>query len=134
MLKKDPKLPFLDMAWSPSRMEEFFNRSVLPMVYPGQQVTAVAIDGMTYTPGRACVILYSLQFDGQPDNPPRWAVVTFAKDNRLQEVYTRHYSRNLELSGISALGSTVLIAEYQCLVEFFPMDWKLPFLVRVMES
>jgi len=43
-LRADPELPFLEMAWSPSQMQEFLNRQVLPAVWPGQQVAAVAID------------------------------------------------------------------------------------------
>src|SRR6266508_275546 len=61
-LRADPELPFLEMAWSPSQMQEFLNRSVLPAVWPGQQVAAVAIDDMHYKPGKQCEVLYSLRF------------------------------------------------------------------------
>src|SRR6266511_3131017 len=55
-LRADPALPFLEMAWSPSQMQEFFNRWVLPAVWPGQEVTAVAIEDMTYQAGNQCEI------------------------------------------------------------------------------
>ena len=63
-LQADPALPFLDMAWSPSQMAEFFNHRVLPSVWPGQEVTAVAIEDMTYEAGNQCEVLYALQHLG----------------------------------------------------------------------
>src|SRR5437667_5976803 len=78
-LRADPELPFLEMAWSPSQMREFLNRRVLPAVWPGQEVTAVAIDEMTYKPGKQCEILYALQFADPTKGQSRWAVVTFSK-------------------------------------------------------
>jgi len=78
-VRADPKLPFLEMAWSPSQMQEFFNHRVLPPVWPGQKVTAVAIDGMTYKAGRQCEILYALQFADSTRGQSRWVAVTFAK-------------------------------------------------------
>src|SRR5919197_4404232 len=47
-LRADPELPFLEMAWSPGQMQEFLNRRVLPAVWPSQEVTAVAIEHMSY--------------------------------------------------------------------------------------
>src|SRR6266540_3185365 len=90
-LRADPALPFLEMAWSPSHMQEFFNRWVLPAVWPGQEVTAVAIEDMTYQAGNQCEILYALQFGAPPRGQGQWVVVTFAEAHRLQELYIRHY-------------------------------------------
>src|SRR5213083_2840771 len=51
-LRADPELPFLEMAWSPSHMQQFLNHQVLPAAWPGQQVTAVAIEDTAYKPGK----------------------------------------------------------------------------------
>src|SRR5438093_4214133 len=78
-LRADPVLPFLEMAWSPSHMQEFLNHQVLPAVWPGQHVTAVTIEDMYYKPGNQCEILYSLQCGTPTAGHSQRAVVTFAK-------------------------------------------------------
>ena len=65
-LKADPELPFLEMAWSPSQMLDFFNHRVLPIVHPHWEAVAVAINDMAYKPGARCEILYSLQLGDPP--------------------------------------------------------------------
>src|SRR5437870_4242227 len=90
-LRADPALPFLEMAWSTSQMQEFLNKRVLPAGWPGQQVTAVAIDRMHYKPGKQCEISYSLQFADPTTGQSRWAGVTFANKNMLGEIYRYHY-------------------------------------------
>src|SRR5437867_11443075 len=85
-LRADPELPFLEMAWSPSQMQEFLNRQVLPAVWPDQQVAALAIDEMHYKPGKQCEITYSLQFANLTRGQSRWAVATFATENELGEI------------------------------------------------
>src|SRR5436309_14565200 len=89
-LRADPELPFLELAWSPSQMQEFFNHSVLPLVWPGQEVTAVAIEHISYKAGKQCELLYALQFSDPTSSQSRPAVVTFANENTLGETY-RHY-------------------------------------------
>ena len=130
-LRADPELPFLEMAWSPSQMQEFFNRSVLPGVWPGQQATAVAIKDMTYRASKQCEILYALQLDDPTQGQPRWVVVTFARESRFQEICTHHYDGDTPARLTPS--SVVFLPEYRCLVEFFPKDWQLPFLARAME-
>jgi len=132
-LRADPVLPFLEMAWSPSQMREFFNHRVLPPVWPGQKVTAVAIDGMTYKAGRQCEILYALQFADSTRGQSRWVAVTFAKKKKLREIYQRYYGGGGGASTRPTLCPAVFLPEYGCLIEFFPLDWQLPFLARALE-
>src|SRR3989442_5247311 len=130
-LRADPELPFLEMAWSPSQMQEFFNRSVLPGVWPGQQATAVAIKDMTYKASKQCEILYALQLDDPTQGQPRWVVVTFARESRFQQLCAHHYGGDTPARLTPS--SVVFLPEYRCLVEFFPKDCQLPFLARAME-
>src|SRR5438876_5315598 len=90
-LRADPELPFLEMAWSPSQMQQFLNHRVLPAAWPGQHVTAVALEDTAYKPGKECEILYSLQFADPVRGQSRWVAVTFANENKLGKIY-RHYS------------------------------------------
>lgn len=133
MLRDDPNLPFLDMAWSPPRMREFFNRIVIPRFCPGREVDAVAIEGMTYKPGRQCVILYAIRFADPQGDPCRLAVVTFGKDDKLQKVYP-HCSSDDSARGGIGFGSGAFVTAYRCLVEFFPIDWRLPCLAQAMNN
>ena len=132
-VRADPKLPFLEMAWSPSQMQEFFNHRVLPPVWPGQEVTSVAIDDVTYRVGEQCELLYALQFADPSRGQSRWAVVTFAKKKKLREIYQRHYGGGGGASTRPTPCPVMFLPEYGCLVEFFPLDWHLPFLARAME-
>jgi Ser/Thr protein kinase RdoA (MazF antagonist) len=133
VLKDDPNLPFLRMAWSHSGMAEFFGRHILPVHFPGQEVVNVGIQDMTYFAGRRCDILYSLQLSGLPDEKAAWVVVTFIKDNRAERIFARHYRRNEgATAGLPSLPA-VFLADYQCLVERFPADWGLPSLAEAMD-
>ena len=127
-LKNDARLPFLEVAWSNDRLLEFLNREVLPTGSVGQS-TALAVERLKYTAGRKCVVLCLLHFSNQRE-PPRRAVVTFVKDDRLQEVYACHYDRHY--NGL-APGPAVYLPAYRCLVEFFPMDWELPSLAHAID-
>src|SRR5439155_9449668 len=75
VLQADPAVPFLEMAWSLSQMQEFFNRHVLPTVWPGREVTAVAIKDLTYKPRATCEIQYALQCGDLTPDQSTWAVV-----------------------------------------------------------
>lgn len=126
-LRPDPNLPGLDMAWSPIQMAEFFNRSVLPATNFGQEVAEVRFERATYSPGKECAVVYLLLFG----NPPQMAsrcVVTFANNDKLGQAFTRHYQE-----GTASTQPALYLPEYSCLVEFFPLDWKLPGLARALD-
>lgn len=133
MLRRDPNLPFLEVAWSAAAMTQFFNRHVLPVVSPGRQLTQVAIGRMTYTPGRDCVALYALGPERDPVAGGH-ALVTFSADERLEEVHARYYRANGAPSAGGAPARAVSIPAYRCLVEVFPADWRLPSLARVLDG
>jgi len=130
-LRADPELPFLEMAWSPSQMQEFFNQRLLPTMHPDWEATAVAINDVAYEPGVKCEISYSLQFGDPPRGQRQRVLVTFAEANWLQQIYTRHYGGAPAARPTSR--SVVFLPESGCLVEFFPLDWQLPSLARVVE-
>ena len=133
-LNEDRALPFLGMAWSRSEAPQFFNRHVLPALCPGREVKAVAIEDMTYFPGRKCEILYSLQLDDTSARHSPWAVATFTKDDRAQKIYARHYGEGVPTSGARGLCPAVCLPEYGCVVELFPWDWRLPSLRGAMNA
>ncbi len=127
MLTTDPKLPFLSLAWSPNHMGEILDRRVLPAVMPGASLANISIEDVTYSPGRKCFVLYSLEFADDTAQLPTRALATFAKDDRLSTIYDHHYGGRGDRSAAAAI-----VSEYQCLVEFFPTDWQLPTLARAM--
>lgn len=132
-MRQDPHLRFLDLAWSPPRMADVFSRRVLPALDYRREVASAAIETMTYTPGRDCVVLYSLRFTDR-QSLPLSALATFAKDGEtLEDAYVRHYETAGTMSE-GAFGRAVLLPEYPCLVEFFPGDWRLPSLARAAEG
>jgi len=114
-------------------MGEFFNSSVLPPVWPGQKVTAVAIEDIAYRAGKRCEILYALQFANPAPGQPRWAVVTFAREHKLWEIYRCCYGGDGSASPRPTPCPVVLLPESRCLVEFFPMDWGLPGLIQATD-
>ncbi len=118
-LRADPELPSLEMAWSLGHMQEFFNRRVLPLMRPGQQVTAVAIEDVTYRVGKQCEILYSLKFADLTQGQSRWVVVTFANENKLGEIYRHHYGgENGPVAGPTPR-PVVFLPAYGCLSSSF---------------
>lgn len=127
MLTADPRLRFLQLAWSADHMTEVLDQRVLPRLLPGAQLTGTTIEDVTYSPGRKCFVLYSLQFAGACGALPTRALATFAKDDRLTKIYADHYGGNADRSTAAAV-----VDEYQCLVELFPTDWQLPTLTRAM--
>ncbi len=131
-LLPDPRLPFLRVAWSPGHMTRFFNDKVLPAVCPGEQVSSLTVDSVTYRPARTCIAVYSLRFAGQRASEPRRVLATFAKPRKLENVYARHYGPESE-SGSAPPGRVALLPEYGCLVEFFPTDWELPYLPQALD-
>src|SRR5438132_1608908 len=130
MLKADPALPFVDVARSGRKMLDFLNRAVLPLAWPGHSVTKVEQREMAYTPGRKCTALYSLELADQSPAEPVWASVSFAKDGRLEELYRQFYEKSQSKNGLPAV---VNLPDYRCLVEFFPMDGRLPALFRAVD-
>ncbi len=133
MLKATPALPLLKMAWAPSQMQQFFNHQVLPRVWPGQQVTALAIEDMTQRADNQYEILYALQFGDLTGGYCQRVVVTLAKAHRLEEIYRRHYGGEGGASNQPTPRPVVFLPESECLVEFFPVDWQLPALAWALE-
>ena len=104
----DPALPLLAEAWSPTGGLELFNRAVLPAAWPKRSAAAVAIEDVVYQPRRECAVLYKLTLD---DGAERHAVATFSKDDRLTEIFARHYP-----TGGERERPVVLLPEQRCIV------------------
>ncbi|TMC70361.1 MAG: hypothetical protein E6J18_10410, partial [Chloroflexi bacterium] len=85
MLNPDRSLPFLDVAWSPRRMQEILNRDVMQRLRSGSDVTDVVIEDVAYWPGKRCVGLYTIRLSGAPDRRSRF-VATFANNDKLARV------------------------------------------------
>ena len=121
MLLSDPKMPFLDMAWSAPRILDLFNQEILPAGLPGQHASAVKVGKkIGYVPGRECVVPYELKFD---DKEKGQAVATFVPDVGVLE----------NILAANAPGA-VLLRDHRCLIEFFPHDWCMPSLPKVMDA
>ena len=130
MLRADPALPFVDIARSGGKMVDFLNRAVLPLAWPGHVVRKLEQREMAYTPGRKCTALYSVEFADQSPGRSVRASVSFAKDGRLEELYRLVYGGSKSTNG---LPSAVNLPAYHCLVEFFPMDGRLPALSQAVD-
>jgi len=130
MLSADPDLPFVDIARSGGKMLDFLNGAVLPLAWPGHAVRKLEQREMAYTPGRKCTALYSLEFADQSPGGSVRASVSFAKDDRLEELYRLFYGGSKTTNGLPA---AVNLPDYRCLVEFFPMDGRLPALFRCVD-
>ncbi len=121
MLKGDPALPFLEMAWSRPAFEAFFKENVLPMLFPGQHLAATKQLRTRYRAGKRCVNLYSVWLGTTESQRPRLVTTTFGRASWFEQTL-RHRDR---LSG-AAGATTLLLPEFRCLVEFFPEDYELP--------
>jgi aminoglycoside phosphotransferase (APT) family kinase protein len=132
-LREDPKLPLVGLAWAPAELGELLNRHVLPAISRDDEVTGVAIEQLSYTPGIKCTGLYSLRFGESPNASTGRAVVSFAKRAKLREIHSRHYG-DTEPTDRPISARAVLLPELRCLVELFPSDWGLLSLARAMEA
>src|SRR5438477_1878190 len=133
VLKATPALPVLQMAWAPSQMLQFFNHQVLPRVWPGQHVTALAIEDMTHRADHQFEILYALQMGDPPSDQGQRVVVTLAPATRLEEIYRCHYGGADGAASRPTPRPVIFLPESECLVEFFPVDWQLPALAWALE-
>lgn len=121
MLRKDPSLPFPDTACSRRELVDFFNTSLAPGASPDDPISAANVKTMRYAPGRECVVLYELDPQGEAADRPAWAVATFSRLGVLRAASERHRAQ----PGAPA-GRAALLPDYQCLIELFPHDWRLP--------
>ncbi len=126
MLRADPHLPFLEIAWSDRRLLEFFNTAVLPAVSPGEQAIALERTKVLYEPGCECAMFVEVEL---ADGASWQALVNVADGRVLRDAYARHYA------GSNGAGSPALLLEqHGCLVELFPADWRLPGLSSLVDT
>jgi aminoglycoside phosphotransferase (APT) family kinase protein len=133
VLRTDPRLPSVDIAWSTDEIATLLNQCVLPALAGGDQVSAVSIDELSYAPGVKCVGLYSLRFCDALAAPTRWAVVSFAKSKKLQAMFSHHVGDGAVAASGPRQPRAVLLPEIGCLVELFPTDWGLPSLASAID-
>ena len=117
-LLDDPKLPLRDALQTPEAVADLLARYAVPALIPGRELSGAAVLYFKYAPGRKCVGLYALQLRGEPQQRPRWATVTLAKDDRLEGIHSSSYGGRTD--------QAVYVPEHRCLVESFPSDWELP--------
>ncbi|MBI4312075.1 MAG: aminoglycoside phosphotransferase family protein [Chloroflexi bacterium] len=135
MLNQDPNVPLRELAWSAGEMHDFLSRHALPALNGWGNIADVEIEDMAYIPGRECIVRCSLMPAGAPEDPgrgpDRWIVVTFASKSRMAEI-TAYYD-GLRRSQEHRDGEILLLPEQQCLIETFPMDWRLPSLAQAVD-
>ena len=123
-LKRDERLPYLDLAWSAPKMTSLFNTKVIPLV-GGEPVATTSLTNLTYRPARQCIALYELASQ-DAKAAPRHAIATFVKDDRFKEVYRDHYEKQ-------EMPAAVYLPENRCLVEMFPYVWEMPSLPKAAD-
>jgi hypothetical protein len=126
-------------AFSSAEMVRVFNERVFPALYPARHVRSVRPERMVRRLEGPSVVLYSLSTVPSPRRPetaiPPWAVVSFAADGCLVDIYQRRYAAGREVHGDApATPPAVLVPEARALIEFFPSDWKLPALARATDT
>lgn len=124
----DPQLPFLELAWSRERMSKL---PVFGLFWPGRSLESLNIDHMTYTPGKHCVLLYSVRLAGVAE--PARVVATFEGDDRLAGLYPTLSERDGNGAQGTVTPSGYYLPEYRCVVEQFPADYMLPALRPAMD-
>lgn len=132
-LRPDPKLPFLEMAWSRRKSRAFFSQYVVPALFPGQEIAGFRRKHVRYRVGQECVIQYQLRLGETAKGPPRLTTATFASDSLVETFRSRWSDAPAEGVGGTEGAGRVYVPEYACLVEAFPTDWRLPALRQAME-
>lgn len=121
MRSVDAEMPLMEAIRSDERIIELLNQQVVPRVYPGCRITKLSARRMSYSRGERCTVLYKYRLE--PTLPaeravPHYALLTFAANDSLENEY-RQYAASETLP-------VALLRDAGVLVEFFPMDWKLP--------
>lgn len=113
------ELTLPDPAFSRRELVDLFNTAIVPVLGLGD-VEASAVETMTYSPGRECVVLLELRRGGS-------AVATFGRRDVLARAFSGHYA-----SRPPGARRAAFAAEQGCLVELFPADWRLPALEVIL--
>ena len=119
LVRDDPKLRNLEMAWSRKQAKEFFNTRVMPATFPGWHAVELTQRRVRYKPGKECRVHYGLRISDGEHNRGVVATVTFRPGDESDEVAQWHDASN-------GAGQRLFIPEYSCLIEFFPADFRLP--------
>lgn len=126
LVREDPKLRYLEMAWSRKQAKDFFNTHVMPAAFPGWQATRLTQRRVRYKPGIECRVHYRLRISDGERNKGVVATVTFRPGDEFGAVAEhRDASNGAELR--------LFVPEYSCLIEFFPADFKLPGLALAVD-
>jgi aminoglycoside phosphotransferase (APT) family kinase protein len=124
-MQADPKLPGMHLIWSDSAMCEFFNRHVMPAIWPGNKVASVNQQNMNWKPGKRCVALYELNLeDGAPLPKLRVSFMLDRNSRKLADSYEKHYGDGPKLANGTPLPALHL-PDLGCVIETFPHDWAL---------
>ncbi len=120
---QDARLPYLETALNRRAIRELVSEHVLPALFPGRTLTKLAMQYSRYKAGKEHVALYQLQLDPPLDSGAPLATATFGRRGRLQTAYER-----ISGNGAGDGPAAVLLPEYPCLIEIFPVDSELPLL------
>jgi len=127
VLRADPRLLSLRVAWSTPDMARLLNERALPQLCPGAVASDLAIASITYRPARTCVALYHVRLEGNAEL--LWVLATFGKPGKMERAFQKHYQGREESSP-----RAVLLEEHGCLIELFPADHELPSLAGALDT
>jgi aminoglycoside phosphotransferase (APT) family kinase protein len=129
----DAKLPFLETAWSREGMTRFLNERILPELTPGHVAGEAQIARMIYSPGKQCVMWYSLSWRPIPgvSSPALDSIlVSVFERAKLEKIRRRHPPASGPVADeASPSGRALFVPEAGALVETFPLDRRLPALM-----
>ncbi len=126
-LRPDRRMPDLDLLWSPARMIELLNTRVLPSLAESGIATGLTVKNLTYRPGRQCFALCELEC-GSSTADTIQLVISFAKDQRLEQAFRKRYLRRSRRRM-----QAVYLSDINCLFERFPFDWQLPAVAHLLD-
>lgn len=121
--------PYLATALSRAHMREILSERVVPVLFPGRTLIKLPLRYSRYKAGKEHVALYRLGLDPPLEGGAPMATATFGRRGRLRAAYKRS-SEN----GGGGAPAAVLLPEYHCLIELFPLDSELPLLWHAADA
>jgi aminoglycoside phosphotransferase (APT) family kinase protein len=123
----EPPDPYAHLLTSRKRMQNFVAERVSAL-FPNRMLVKVRRNYLGFKPGRTCVALFFLFFDGEVARP-EWVTASFGKPAELDEAYNA-----LNQCGMDPIPPALLLEDSQCLLEVFPRDSRLPVLLRALSQ
>lgn len=127
LVRHDPKLPHIAMAWSRKQAKEFFETHLMPAQFPGWRVTDMTQRRVRYKPAKECRVHYRIRMTDGEHHGGRLVTMTFRPADKLGEMAERR-------NGSNGAGQRLFLPEFACLIEVYPTDWRLPGLTLAVDA